>query len=240
MTAHANATAAGTADIARRQRDIHQGAVGTVVVVAPDQALLVGEHRAVARAAVLWFPDPLRGGSNLIDREPGDFGGVFERRLVRRHRLVEVLCRGGDEVLVDPPLLGEIGEPGIEQREVGSGIDRQMHDVVFARLDFAGVDGDGAARIDEDDPRRRVRLAGEFSFLLIDRISAQIRNPVIEEIIGLGFERVGADGDDGVREFGILVAIVEFADAHVARRMNLGIVGRTIVDADVLDLHCPK
>ena len=60
---------------------------------------------------------------------------------------------------------------------------------------------------------------------------------MIEEVVGLGFERVGADREDGVGEFGILVAVVEFADAHVARRVDLGIVGRAIVNADVLDLH---
>ena len=60
---------------------------------------------------------------------------------------------------------------------------------------------------------------------------------MIEEIVGLGLVGVGADRDDGVGELGILVAVVEFADAHVARRMHLGIVGRAIVDADVLDLH---
>ena len=237
VTAHANAAAAGTADVARRQRDIHQGAVGPVIVVAPDQPLLVGEHRAIARAAVLRFADPLGGGSNLVDSEPCDLGGVFERRLVRRHRLVEVLGRRGDEVLVSPALLGKVSEPGVEQREIGSGIDRQMHDVVFACFDFAGVDGHGSAWVDENDPGRRMRFAREFRLLLVDRISAQIRNPVIEEIVGLRFERVGAHRDDRIREFGVLVAIVEFADAHVARRVDLGIVGRTIVDANVLDLH---
>ena len=54
VAAHAHAAAAGTADIAGRERDVHERAVGAVVVVAPDQALLVGEHRAPARAALLW------------------------------------------------------------------------------------------------------------------------------------------------------------------------------------------
>ena len=45
------------------------------------------------------------------------------------------------------------------------------------------------------------------------------------------------DRDDRIREFGVLVAVVEFANAHVAGRVDFRIVGRTIVDADVLDLH---
>ena len=60
---------------------------------------------------------------------------------------------------------------------------------------------------------------------------------MVEEIVGLRLQRIAADGDDGVGQLGVLIAIVEFADAHVARRMHLGIIGRAIVDADVLDLH---
>ena len=57
MSAHAHATAAGPADVAGGQRDVHQGRVGAVVVVAPDEALLVAEHRAPA-PPVLGFGDP--------------------------------------------------------------------------------------------------------------------------------------------------------------------------------------
>ena len=48
VAAHADAAAAWPADIAGRERNVHQRPVGAVVVVAPDQALLVGEHRAPA------------------------------------------------------------------------------------------------------------------------------------------------------------------------------------------------
>ena len=51
VAAHAHAAAARTADVAGRERDVHQRAVGAIVVVAPDQALLVGEHGAPARVA---------------------------------------------------------------------------------------------------------------------------------------------------------------------------------------------
>ena len=66
---------------------------------------------------------------------------------------------------------------------------------------------------------------------------AQVRDPVIEKIVGLGLVGIGADGEDGVGKLGILVAVVELANAHVARGVHLGIVGRAVVDADVLDLH---
>ena len=52
------------------------------------------------------------------------------------------------------PLLGDVGQPGVEQREVGARVDREVHDVVLAGFDLAGVDRHGAARIDDDDPRR--------------------------------------------------------------------------------------
>ena len=237
MAAHAHAAAAGSPDIAGRKRDVHQRAVGAIVVVAPDQALLVGEHRAAAGAALLRLRDPFGGLPDLIDSEAGDARRVFEARLVAGKRLVEVLGRCGDERLVGPALVGDVGEPGVEQRKIGPGIDGKMHHAVLAGFDLAGIDRHRAARIDDDDAALLDRLRAELGFLLVHRGSAQIRNPVIEEVIGLGFERIGADGNDGVGKFGILVAIVEFAHAHVARGMNLRIVGRAIVDADVLHLH---
>ena len=81
------------------------------------------------------------------------------------------------------------------------------------------------------------RLVAELRLLLRCRGAAQVRDPVVEEVVGLGLERIGADGDDGIGELGVLVGVVELADAHVARAVHLGIVGRAIVDADVLDLH---
>ena len=60
---------------------------------------------------------------------------------------------------------------------------------------------------------------------------------MIEEVVGLGFERIVADRDERVGQLGVLVAIVQFADAHVAGRVDLRIVGWPVVDADVLHLH---
>ena len=67
VPAEADAAAAGTADVARGERHVHQRAVGAVVVVAPDQALLVGEHGAAARAAFLRLGDPFRRLADLVD-----------------------------------------------------------------------------------------------------------------------------------------------------------------------------
>ena len=60
---------------------------------------------------------------------------------------------------------------------------------------------------------------------------------MVQEVVGLCFQRIGADGDNRVGKFGVLVAIVELPDAHVTRAVHLGVIGRTVVDADVLDLH---
>ena len=60
---------------------------------------------------------------------------------------------------------------------------------------------------------------------------------MIEEIVGLRLERVGADRDNRVGKLGILVAVVQLAHAHVAGGMDFGVVGRPVVDADILDLH---
>ena len=68
----------------------------------------------------------------------------------------------------------------------------------------------------------------------------QVRDPVVEEVVGLTFQRVAAPGDQRVGQFGILIGVVELADPHVAGRVHLGIVGGAVVDADILDLHRPE
>mgnify|MGYP000317673172 CR=1 FL=1 len=45
-----------------------------------------------------------------------------------------------------------------------------MQDVVLASLDLAGGDGAGAARVDDDDPPLRVRLAGKLLLLLLQAV----------------------------------------------------------------------
>jgi hypothetical protein len=75
-----------------------------------------------------------------------------------------------------------------------------MEHVVLAGRHLAGIDRDRAARIDHDDARRRMGLAGPLLLLLRQRLAAQVGQPVIEEVVGLGLERVGADRDDRVGE----------------------------------------
>ena len=236
MSAHAHATPAGPADVAGRKGDVHQRRVGAVVVVAPDEALLVAEHRAPA-PPLLGLGDPCRRLGDVFRLEAGDRRRIGKRRPVGGQRLVEVLGRGADEGLVQPALLGDVGEDRVEQHQVGAGLDGEVQDAVLAGLDLARSDRRGAARIDDDDARRRMRLARELLLLLVQAGAAQVGDPVVEEVVGLRLVGVGADGDDGVGELGVLVAVVELAHAHVARGMHLGIVGRAIVDADVLDLH---
>ena len=91
MPAEADAAAAGTPDVARGERHVHQRTVGAVVVVAPDQALLVGEHRAAPRSACLRLGDPFRRLADLVDGQAGDPRRLLEARLVAGDRLVEVL-----------------------------------------------------------------------------------------------------------------------------------------------------
>ena len=56
MRTHA---AAEPTDVAGRQRHVHQRAIGAVVVVAPDDALLIGEHRAAPLPPSFGIRDPL-------------------------------------------------------------------------------------------------------------------------------------------------------------------------------------
>ena len=151
VSAHADATSTGPTNIAGRERDIHQGAVGAVVVVAPDQTLFVGEHRSTTRIARLWLRDPFGGFANLVGRQAGDLRCIFQADLVGRLHLIEVGRRGIDEGFVDPALVRNVGRPRVEQREIRAGVDRQVHDIVFAGFDLAGIDRHGSTRIDNDD-----------------------------------------------------------------------------------------
>ena len=210
--------------------------IGAVVVVAPDQALFVGDHRAAA-LAVLGLGDPGGRLPDLVDSQPGDLRRVLERGLVGGNRLVEILGGRVDEGLVDPALVGDLGQPGVEQHHVRAGVDGKVHDVFLASLGLGGVDRNRAARIDEDDACLRMRLVRKLRLLFVHRGAAQVRNPVVEEIVGLGFERVVADRNDGVGQLGVLVAVVQLADAHVAGGVDFRVVGGAVVDADVLHLH---
>ena len=58
-----------------------------------------------------------------------------------------------------------------------------------------------------------------------------------EEVVGLRLQRIGADGDDGVGKLGVFIAVVQLAHAHVACAVHFAVIGRAIVDPDVLDFH---
>jgi hypothetical protein len=88
----------------------------------------------------------------------------------------------GDEVLVDPALVGDVREQRVEQGQVGAGLDRQVQHVLLARFYVAGIDRHRVARVD-DDHLRTVSDAG---------------NHVVEEQVRLRLQRIGADQEDGV------------------------------------------
>src|SRR5262249_8507693 len=66
MTPHPHTSATRTPDVSSSERDVHKSAVGAVIVVTPNQALLIGEHGASSRPALLWLSDPGRGLGDLI------------------------------------------------------------------------------------------------------------------------------------------------------------------------------
>ena len=71
----------------------------------------------------------------------------------------------------DPALVGDVGEDGVEQRQVGAGIDGQMKHVLLARLNLAGVDGHRSPRIDEDDAGGGVRLVRASAFFFLSSVA---------------------------------------------------------------------
>ena len=97
MAAHAHAAAAWPADIAGRQRDVHQRLVGAVIVVAPDQSLLVSEHGAPPGAALLRLGDPLGRLADILGLQAGDLRGLLDRGVVRLDRVVVAAGAGRDE-----------------------------------------------------------------------------------------------------------------------------------------------
>ena len=164
---------------------------------------------------------------------------LFDACLVRLHGVVVVRSvLAAMKAWSIQPFAAISREQRVEQRQVGARLDRQVQHVLRARLGLAGGDGGCAARIDEDDARSRDRLAcAELGALLVQAGAAQVGHPVVQEIVCLRLQRVGADRDDGVGELGVLVAVVQLRHAHVAGAVHLAVVGRPVVDADVLDLH---
>jgi hypothetical protein len=112
-----------------------------------------------------------------------------------------------------------------------------MHHAILAGFDFAGIDGDGSPRVHNDNAALLDGLRSELGRLFVRGGAAQVGHPVIQEVVGLGFERIGADGNNRVGEFGVFIAVVQLANAHVASRVHLRVVGGAIVNPNVLHLH---
>ena len=93
-TAHA---AAFAADIAGGERNVHQRADGAIVVVAPDDALLVGGHAFAARAIIFRLGDPFGGLDDVGFRDAADRGAIGQRHLAFGTRRFEAAerCRMG-------------------------------------------------------------------------------------------------------------------------------------------------
>src|SRR6267142_4897082 len=111
MPTHANAAAAGTPDIAGGQRHVHKRAVGAVVVVAPDEALLIGKHGAPAWIAFLRLGNPFRGLADLVGGEAGDAGRLVEADIIGAACLIEVFGRSVDEGLIGPAFTRYVSQP---------------------------------------------------------------------------------------------------------------------------------
>jgi len=134
----------------------------------PDQALFVGEHRSTTCIARFWLRDPFGGFANLIGGETRDLRCVFQAEFVGGFHLIEIGRRSVNERLVDPALVRNVRHPRIEQGEIRAGVDRQMHDVLFAGFDLAGVDRHRPTRVDNDDPRALYWFGAELSLFLLE------------------------------------------------------------------------
>ena len=60
---------------------------------------------------------------DVVGLQAGDPGRLVEAGAVGRERLVEPAGVGGDEVAVEPALVGDVGQQRVEQHEVGAGVD---------------------------------------------------------------------------------------------------------------------
>ena len=222
MAAHADAAAAGPADIAGRQRDVHEGAVGPVIVVAPDQPLLIGEHRPPARAALLGLGDPARRLADVLRLKTRDAAASSMPTLFAASISSKPVVDLPDEIAIEPSLRRDLGHQRVEEDQIGARI--RAPDA--GRSPFRPRSSQALTVTVRLGSMMTTRAASCGSFgscwrFLSSRGAAQVRQPMVEEIVGLRLERVGADGNDRVGELGILVAIVQLAHAHVAGGMDL-------------------
>lgn len=129
------APAALAAHVAGGQADVEQAADGTIVVVAPDDALLIAGDAFAAAAVFLGLGDPFGSLDDLRFGQAGGGGAVGQAHLaggagrlerpeggrigtVSRHRHISLEGGLGDEVGIDPALIGDIGEQRVVQCHV--------------------------------------------------------------------------------------------------------------------------
>ena len=174
---------------------------------------------------------PFRGLLELRYRHPGDPAALVQRQLVRRDGGVEAGRVLGDEVAVDPALVDDVGEEAVEEGDVGPGLDVEVQHAVLRHLLGDRDRCSCAAGSTKMNRARGQRLIGEQLLALVGGAALQVRNPVRQEIVGLGLVLVRADAHDAVGELRVLVGVVELAHAHVARGVALRVVGRPVVDA---------
>ncbi len=225
-------------DVVRREHEVDQRRLDQIVVVAPDDAFLVGVHRSRPMPRSLGLVGPLRCLAQLGDRNAGDPRCPPRATACwpRRPRRIPGVLR--DELVVVPALLDDVGEERVEQRDVGAGLDVEVQDVVLAGDLLCDRYRRRAPRIDEDDPRlrRTVRWGTASSSWQPSRPAGSA--PSDSGSSWSAFRRVAADRDDHVGQLRVLVAVVEFADAHLAGGVALGVVGGAVVDAHHRRLQC--
>src|SRR5664279_6033214 len=133
VAAHPDAAGtASTADVVGRDRQVKERGLDEVVVVAPNNALLIGVHRTGTGSVGLGLVGPISGLSELIHGNASGPRALLQRCLVRRNGGIEPTCSLGNEILVVPTLLDDVAEQAIEKRDVSAGLQIQVQDVCLA------------------------------------------------------------------------------------------------------------
>ena len=123
---------------------------------------------------------------------------MFDRCVIVLNSVVVIAGARSDETLVDPSLCRDLGKQCIEEREIGAGVNREMQDIVRSDFSRGSRNRRRAARINEDDFCRRDRFGAELGPLFVEAGAAQIGHPMVQEVVGLRLERIGAYGDNCV------------------------------------------
>ncbi|KAF0137771.1 MAG: hypothetical protein FD153_1610 [Rhodospirillaceae bacterium] len=232
VTAQAADAGATAADVLGRQHETDQRTLDHVVVIAPDDAFLIRVKGARAVTRGFGLVGPLGRLDELGDRDARCLGAIFQAHAVGFDGVFKAARVLGDVLLVVPAFVHHIREQSVEECRIGARLDIQMQHVFFACNLFADGNGGGAARIHDDDFGRCGSLTREPFLLFVYCGARQVGHPVVQEVVRLGLVGVGARTEDGVGDLGIFVAVIQLTHAHFPRGMALGVVGRTVVDAD--------